>query len=213
MDADGFYVAGRIINMVLAWNTSLWPDGLADWPDLHHVELSAFPAPESGAARAAIKALSDEYGEDFFTALVEAGGVSVPSNGAARNGVAEGTFEAVAVLDYMAREAKSQGSEIDFAYPASGAVVIPSPIAITSAAPNPAAAEAVVDFILSEPGQKIMVEIGNFYPVRTDVAQPQGAPPLDTIAVLDVDWASLRSEIDEINTLWESLYGVSVTTG
>ncbi len=213
VDADGFYVAGRIISMVLAWNTSLRPEGLNDWPDLHGVELNAFPGPDSGAARAAIKALTDEYGQDFFTALAGVGGVSVPSNGAARDGVAEGTFEAVAVLDYMAREAKSQGSAIDLSYPASGAVVIPSPIAITSTAPNPAAAEAVVDFILSQPGQKIMVEIGNFYPIRTDVDPPQGAPPLDEIAVLDVDFAALRSEIEAINTLWQSLYGVSAGTG
>jgi iron(III) transport system substrate-binding protein len=213
IDADGYYVAGRIISMVIAWNTIVMPVGLADWPDLQKVELNAFPAPESGAARATIKALTDKYGPEFFTTLANVGGVSVPSNGAARDGVTEGTFEAVAVLDYMAREAKAAGSPIDFAYPASGTVVIPSPIAITTAAPNPAGARAVVDFILSQPGQKILVEIGNFYPVRSDVAPPVGAPPLDTIRALDIDWNTLAAEIDAISTLWESLYRTSVGSG
>ncbi|MDH3605626.1 MAG: extracellular solute-binding protein [Acidimicrobiia bacterium] len=213
IDADGFYVAGRIISMVIAWNTSLWPEGLADWPDLQNVELNAFPAPESGAARATIKALTDKYGREFFTTLASVGGVSVRSNGAARDGVAEGTFEAVAVLDYMARDAKAAGSAIDFVYPAGGTVSIPSPIAITTDAPNPAAARAVIDFILSQPGQKILVEIGNFYPVRSDVAPPVGAPPLDAITALDVDWKELAGEIDAISTLWESLYGTSVGSG
>ncbi|MDH3308344.1 MAG: extracellular solute-binding protein [Acidimicrobiia bacterium] len=210
IDADGFYVAGRIISMVIAWNKSLWPEGLADWPDLQDVELNAFPAPESGAARATIKALTDKYGRAFFATLAGVGGVSVPSNGAARDGVADGTFEAVAVLDYMARDAKAAGAAIDFAYPEGGTVLIPSPIAITAAAPNPAGARAVVDFILSQAGQKILVEIGNFYPVRSDVALPVGAPPLDAVSALDIDWKELAGEIDAINTLWHGVYGTSV---
>lgn len=212
VDADGFYVAGRIISMVVAWNTSRWPKGLADWPDLHEVELAAFPAPESGASRATIKALMDEYGREFFTTLANGGGVSVASNGAARDGVVEGTFEAVAVLDYMAREAKAAGLAVDFAYPVSGTVVIPSPIAITTAARNPTDAKTVADFVLSQPGQEILVQIGNFYSVRTDVPPPVGAPPLDTITALNIDWNTLPSEIDAITTFWEGLYGTSVAS-
>jgi iron(III) transport system substrate-binding protein len=213
VDPDGFYVAGRIISMVVAWNTSLVPEVLDDWPDLLGVELAAFPAPESGAARATISALTDEYGRDFFTTLADGGGVSVPSNGAARDGVAEGKYQAVAVLDYMARAARATGSPVDFAYPASGTVVIPSPIAITADARNPAAAEAVVDFILSRSGQQILVEIGSFYSARTDVAAPVGAPPLNTIATLDLDWNTLATEVDALEAMWETLFGQSASTG
>lgn len=206
-DPDGFFVGARVMSMVLAWNTSLLPNGLSDWPDLYEVESAAFPAPESGASRATIKALVDEYGWEFFTDFAEGGGVSVPSNGAARDGVSDGTFEAVAVLDYMAREARASGSAVDFAFPASGTVLITSPIAISATAHNPSAAKAVVDFILSQRGQEIMVAIGGFYPVRSDVAPPEGAPPLDTITALDVGWDALSGEIDEINARWEGLFG------
>ena len=213
IDTDGFYVAGRIISMVVAWNTSLLPEGLTDWPDLHDVELAAFPAPQSGAARATIKALIDEYGSEFFTTLANDGMSSVASNGAARDGVAGGTFEAVAVLDYMARDAKATGSPIDFTYPASGTVLIPSPVAITTDARNPTGAKAVVDFILSRSGQQIIVEIGNFYPVRSDVAPPVGAPPLHTITALEIDWNALSAEIDAISGFWETLFPQPVPSG
>lgn len=213
VDPDGYYVAGRIISMVLAWNTSLHPQALADWPDIHGVASSAFPAPESGAARATVMALLDRYGTDFFRSLSEAGGVSVTSNGAARDGIVSGEFEAVAVLDYMARRAKADGEPVDFRYPASGTVLIPSPIAITSDASNPEAAEAVIDFILSQPGQEIVVEIGSFYPVRDDVAPPEAAPPLSTIAALDVDWSALAAEADAIGMLWEDVYGLERDRG
>jgi iron(III) transport system substrate-binding protein len=213
IDPDGFYVAGRVISMVVAWNTSLLSEGLTDWPDLHDVEMAAFPAPESGASRATIKALIDKYGSEFFTTLADRGMVSVASNGAARDGVAEGSFEAVAVLDYMARGAKAAGSPIDFAYPAGGTVLIPSPIAITASAENPAAAKAVVDFILSQSGQQIIVKIGDFYPVRIDVAPPAGAPPLHTITALDVDWSALTEEIDSISAMWMDFYGTPQQSG
>ena len=206
VDPDGFYVAGRIIAMVVAWNTSLLPEGLADWSDLHEVGTAAFPAPQSGAARATIKGLIDEFGQEFFARFAEGGGLSVASNGAARDGVADGSLDAVAVLDYMARQAKANGSEVDFVYPASGTVLIPSPIAITAAASNPSDARAVVDFILSQPGQNILVQIGSFYSVRTDVAPPAGAPPLHTITSLDIDWNALSSEIDDISAFWGELF-------
>ncbi len=207
-DPDGFYVPGRIISMVVAWNTSLYPEGLTDWADLHDVASSAFPAPESGAARATIKALLDHHGTEYFSTLAAGGGVTVPSNGAARDGLAAGTFDAVAVLDYMARVAKASGSPIDFAYPAGGTVIIPSPIAITAGSRNPAAAEAFVDFILSRPGQEIIVEIGSFYPVRTDVEPPEGSPRLESIPAFDIDWGALAAEADEIMVTWDDVYGV-----
>lgn len=207
-DPDGFYVAGRIISMVIAWNTSTWPTGIADWSDLGRVSVSGFPGPESGAARATIKALIDRHGRDFFRGLADAGGVSVASNGAARDGLLDGTFEAVAVLDYMARQAMAGAtSSVDFAYPASGTVIIPSPIAITADAPNPDAAKVFVDYLLSVSGQEIVVRLGSFYPARTDVAPPAGAPPLDTINALDVDWKQLATEAEDINLFWESVYG------
>lgn len=205
VDPDGFFVAGRIISMVVAWDPSQSP-ALADWPDLHDATQAAFPAPQSGAARATIKALIDEYGPDFFTRFADGGGVPVASNGAARDGVVAGTFDAVAVLDYMAREAKAAGSSIDFAYPESGTLLIPSPIAITSTARYPTAAKDVADFILSESGQKIIVKIGNFYPVRADVDPPPGAPALDMITPLYLNWAALPAEIDLITTFWDEIF-------
>ncbi len=206
VDPDGYYVAGRVISMVIAWNTTLRAEAPADWPDLRDIESTAFPGPESGAARATISALVEQYGRGFFDGLASNGTAPVASNGAARDGLVAGRFEAVAVLDYMARRARDDGATIDWIYPASGTVVIPSPIAITADAPNPDAARAVLDFILSRPGQEIVVQLGSFYPVRTDVAPPEGAPPLDTIPTLDVDWKALATETAAISTLWSGVF-------
>lgn len=207
VDPDGYYVAARVINMVVAWNTDLVPEGLTDWPDLMEVGTAAFPAPQSGAARATIKGLTEAFGPGFFRSFAAAGGTSVSSNGAVRTALATGRYEAGGVLDYMVREARTAGSPVDYVYPASGTVVIPSPIAITADASNPEAARAVVDYILSESGQQIIVEIGGFYPARTDVAQPTGAPALTAIRTIPVNWETLSGEITAITDYWEELYG------
>ncbi|MGH3441377.1 MAG: extracellular solute-binding protein [Nitriliruptorales bacterium] len=208
VDPEGFYVAGRIINMIVAWNTDALPDGLGDWSDLNGGDVkAAFPGPGSGSAMAAIAALIDTSGEDFFRAFADAGGVQVSSNGAARDGLIAGEFEAAGVLDYMIRGAKAEGSPVDLAYPSSGTVVIPSPLAITSSSKNPDGAKAFVDFVLSQEGQQAVVEIGDFYPARTDVDPPAGAPALDSVAAIDLDWKDLAQRQDEIDEYWRSIFG------
>ncbi len=207
VDPDGYYVAGRVINMVLAWNTTLLPDGLRDWIDLADDERRrAFPSPRSGAARAAIQALRDEYGDEFLRTLAASGVSEVESNGAARNAIVAGAYEATAVLDYMIRQARADGMPVDMRFPASGTVVIPSPLGVSASAANPDAAEAFIDFVLSEPGQRVLVEIGSFYPVRTDVSPPAGAPPLEQVARLPVDWGRLAADGGELEGLWREMF-------
>jgi iron(III) transport system substrate-binding protein len=207
VDPDGYYVAGRVMSMVLVWNTDLCPGGLSDWKDLLRAEPNAFPAPQSGAARKTIEALIDRYGRGFLMSLAASGTRSVADNETARDGVADGEYEAAVVLDYMARQAKDGGEPVDYAYAASGTLVIPSPIAITADGPNPAAAKLVADFILSRAGQKIVVQIGSFYPARTDVDPPEGAPPLNEITTLPFDWDALADD-GAITRLWDDTFGL-----
>lgn len=206
VDPDGFYVAARVINMVVAWNTDAVPQGLRDWADLYRVR-GAFPAPSSGAALAAVKGLAGEVDQNFFTRFAEAGGVQVPSQGAARDAIVAGEYDAAGVLDYMIREAKAAGSPVDLAYPDSGTVVIPSPVALTASAANPQAARVFLDFLLSREGQELVVKVGGFYPARTDVAKPSDAPDLDSIKTITVDWKALTGEAPEIVRDWQKLFG------
>ncbi|TNE91607.1 MAG: ABC transporter substrate-binding protein [Deltaproteobacteria bacterium] len=73
-------------------------------------------------------------------------------------------------------------------YPADGAIAVPGPIALTSDCPNPKAARAVYDFLLSDPGQQAMVD-GNMYAGLPHLPPPKGAEPLDAIALRPWDTA------------------------
>jgi iron(III) transport system substrate-binding protein len=208
IDPDGFYVAGRVINMIVAWNTDELPEGLGDWPDLIEVaDRAVFPPPTSGSVLAAAAALTDEFGDDFFERFEAAGGSQISSNGAARDALISGEFAAAGVLDYFIRQAKADGSPVDLVYPESGTVVIPSPIAMTASAQNPEGAKVFLDYLLSQEGQQAVVEIGGFYPVRDDVDAPEGAPTLDDLVKLEVDWVELVERTDEINADWRQIFG------
>lgn len=208
IDPEGYYVAARVINMIVAWNTDQIPDGLTDWNDLiDHADEAVFPPPNSGSALAAIMGIQNNLDENFFEEYADAGGSQISSNGAARDALISGEFAAAGVLDYMIRGAKADGSPVDLAYPESGTVVIPSPIAITADADNPEGAKVFADFLLSQEGQQAVVEIGDFYPVRTDVDAPEGAPSLDELEKIEVDWNELVERTDEINARWAELFG------
>ena len=209
VDPEGYWVAGRVINVILAWNTLLVPDGLNDWPDLleERHRNRAFPGPGSGSALAAIKALSDQYGEAYISRYAESGGRQVASNGAARDAIVAGDYSSAVVLDYMIRQAQAGGAAVDLAYPEGGTVVIPSPIAVMATAVNPAATEAFIGFVLSRQGQQVLVDIGSFYSVRSDIAPPPGAPPLESLTAIDVDWAELDRERVMFEELWREVFG------
>lgn len=208
IDPDGYYVAARVINMIVAWNTNELPDGLTDWEGLiEHADAAVFPPPSSGSVLAAVLGIRTDVNDTFFEEFADAGGSQISSNGAARDALISGEFAAAGVLDYMIRGAKAEGAPVEMVFPESGTVLIPSPIAITAASDNPEAAKVFADFLLSVEGQQAVVEIGDFYPVRSDVDAPEGAPSLDEIDTIEVDWRELVERTDEINAYWAELFG------
>jgi len=210
-DPEGFYYAGRLINMVVAYNTGLVSETPTGWKDLLKPEVKGeigFPTPlRSGAAEASVKTLVDAFEWTFFEDFIANGGKQVKNNSTARDMISTGELAAGALLDYMARAAKAKGSPIDYVWPEEGAIFIPSPVAIMKSSKNPDAAKVFVNYVLSKEGQETLVELGNFIPVRPDVAPPAGAPALDKINKLPTDWKTVRQERQNTKDKWAELFG------
>lgn len=210
-DPDGFYYAGRLINMIVAYNTNLVSDAPKGWQDLLNPELKGkigFPTPlRSGAAEASVKTLVDAFGWKFFEDFLANGGKQVKNNSTARDMVSTGELAAGALLDYMALSAKAKGSPIDYIWPEEGAIFIPSPVAIMKDSKNPEAAKVFMNYVLSKEGQETLVELGSFIPVRPDVDPPAGAPALDKINRLPTDWKSVREERQTTKDKWTEMFG------
>ncbi len=192
VDKDHCYYAGRVMSMVIAYNTAfVSPDEAPkSWLDLldpkwkGQVEMGN---PQySGAVKVAITALCLHYGLKFYEDLRANDVIVVKGNSKTAADIAAGAASVGVTLDYIVRKNKAQGSPIDLVYPEDGAVVIASPIGIIKGTEHLSAAQKFVDFVLSPEGQKAVVEYGSFIPVRPDVPGPEGAPELSKLKVLEI---------------------------
>jgi len=210
-DKDGYYYAGRLINMVVAYNAKANPKP-ASWKDLLSSAYKGkigFPTPvSSGAAEAAVRTLADTpgFGWDYFKQFRANGGKQIKNNSAVQEQLSTGELLAGALLDFMMRDAKAKGSPVDYAWPAEGAVFIPSPIAVIKTSKNPETAKAFIDYLLSKDGQASMVKLGNFIPVRADVPGPVGTPSLAQIKRLATDWRMVREKRQDTKDQFEAIF-------
>lgn len=210
-DKDGFYYAGRLINMVVAFNVKANPRP-ASWKDLLNPAYKGkigFPTPaSSGSAEAAVRTLADTegFGWDYFKKFRANGGKQIKNNSAVQEQLSTGELLAGGLLDFMMRDAKAKGSPVDYAWPSEGAVFIPSPIAVLQGAKNPEAAKAFVNYLLSKDGQVNMVKLGNFIPVRGDVDGPAGTPSLTKIKRLATDWKQVREKRQDTKDQFEAIF-------
>ena len=210
-DPDGFYYAGRLINMIIAYNTTLVSDPPQGWLDLLKPEFKGkigFPTPlRSGAAEASVKTLVDAFGWKYFEDFIANGGIQAKNNSTARDMISTGELAVGALLDYMAIEAKEKGSPVEYVWPVEGAIFIPSPIAIMKSSKNPEAAKTFINYVVSHEGQVTMVELGHFIPIRADVEPPAGAPALDEINRLSTNWKAVQQERQDTKDRWEDMFG------
>lgn len=207
-DKDGYYYAGRMMNMVISYNTKLVSpkEAPSTWKELtgkKWYKSVVLPSPlYSGSSVCFVGALSQKYGWDYFTKLRANEAIVVQANGDVTQKVASGEFKIGLVLDYMILDLKAKGSPIDIIYPKDGMVAAPSPIGIVKTTKKMEASQKFVEYILSQKGQESLVKMGLFIPVRPDVAPPAGAPTAKEAAKrsMQVDWKYIEEKQEEINS-------------
>ena len=212
-DPEGYYTGTRLISTIIGYNTDLVQDPPESWQDLTNPEYRGkigMPSPDySGAAayNTALWASQQDLGWPFIENLVENEPSVVEGNGQVQQGLASGQFAVGIIIDYMVRDLEEQGSPVSGIFPAPGVPAIYQPAAIFKDTENQEAAEAFVDFLISEEGQRLSVE-QNYVPIRPDIESPEGAPALEEIDVMSGDLQQITIEQDaakeRFNELLES---------
>ena len=196
----------RLLNLVIVAHSDLDdpPTAWSDLADPDHVDDVGFPDPGfAGSAFGALGyfALEDEFGFDFYEALVANGLTQVDAPGEVVAGVAEGRFDAGMTLDQAARNAVEAGSPIELIWPEPGAIVVDSPIAVLDHTAAPQHAEAFVEFVLSVEAQEHIAATG-WQPVHPDATWPHEDGP--TVAP---DWEASFERHDELLEEYRALIG------
>ena len=213
VDKDGAWAAGRVCNMIIAYNKDkLKPEDVpTSWQDLTNPKYKgriAMPNPLlSGTAYVAVGSLADKFGWEYFDAL-KANGLRVEEgNSAIQNKLLTGEYMAAIILEENILKLQQPKKEpLEVVYPKEGCILISSPIGIFKATKNPEGAKALTDWWLSKEGQAA-VTAGWMHSVRDDVEKPKGAKySLKELLknALKVDWEKLTRDESKIKEEFRS---------
>jgi len=196
----------RLLNMVIVHQAAM-DDPPADWTDLTDPAYADGVAiPDPGFAGSAFGVLGyfatmDEYGMDYYRSLADNGTTQVQAVAEVLTGVAEGQFVAGMTLDKSARDAIAQGSPVEIAWPASGAISIYSPVGVFADAQNPDIAKHFANFLLTQEGQAAIASTG-WQPIRDDVDGPEIGGEQVT-----PDWPELFDRQEELLEEYRTIFG------
>lgn len=211
-DEEGYWYPVRVCNMVIAYN----PETPAEELPKTFKEFAENPALKgkismgnpltSGTTMAAVAALTDKYGYEYFDAL-GANDVMIESGSVALGKLETGECKAVMILEEsVLKERKEKGSKIECLYPEDGVILIPSTAMIVaeekSANMNIEGCEAVANWLLSEAGQKLILE-GYMHSVFAGMKDvPYDSVDTDGLIEKDmgVDWVRCYTQREEIRT-------------
>ena len=199
-DPDGYYVAQRlnVMAMYLRNDKVTAADRPKAWTDLTSPKYAgkmvmADPS-FSSLLITIVGTLAKEHGWGYFEQLRKNDIMLVQGNQQVSDMVKRGE-RAIAVgadAAYVG-DTKKTGMQISTLYPQDGAFVIPSPSSVVKGSPNPNAAKAFAEFMLSRAVQELFPQ-EHLYSARVDVAGPEGNPPLSAIKIHPVDYEYIEAE-------------------
>jgi iron(III) transport system substrate-binding protein len=147
-----------------------------------------------------------EFGWDYYEQLAANGAVAGQGNGTVIEAVARGEKAYGIIIEYMAFNAKKQGSPVEFVFPEEGVSAISQPVAVLKSSDNIEAAKTFVDWQLSQAAQEQSVSQG-YFPLAEDVAPPEGYPPVDSLKILPTDNAAILENDEENKKRFADLFG------
>jgi iron(III) transport system substrate-binding protein len=207
-DRGNHFIAGRLINMIIATNTTLIPARAApkSWTDLpRYGKTSAMPNPLfSGSVFVTIATFVQKYGWAWFERARREGMQVLRGNTEVARGLAAREFGVGMTLDFIVYGLIQDGAPLAIVWPEDGAVAVPSPVAILKSSKNPEAAKRFVDYVISVEGQKFLAAQG-VVPVREDVDPPKGQPRASEIRSLPIPFEWAAKNASDIRARFEQI--------
>ena len=211
-DKNDRYFAYSASALGITYNTKLVKNPPKTWSDVAKAAWKGkvvMPDPsQSGSAVDFVGGYlqNRKSGWTLFKSLKNNGLVVQGANADALDQVLTGAKSMVlAGVDYMAYADKKKGEPVNIVYPSDGTVVNPRPVLILKSTHHLKDAEAFVNFLLSNEGQKI-VEKAFLLPGRKDIPANPKRESLNKIHSWGVNWNQLaknkKSILSEFNVIF-----------
>ncbi len=168
-DPDGKYFGFAASGYGIMWNTRyLEANDLpapAEWSDLarpeYHDHIAIAAPSRSGTTHLTIETILQGEGWDAGWSTLKAIGGNLQQVTERSFGVPDAVNSGMTgigiVIDFFALSAQGSGFPVEFTYP-TVTTVVPASIGIVKNSPNKAGAEKFVNFLLSEEGQRILLD-------------------------------------------------------
>lgn len=207
----------RAIYSVLAYNTSQIDKAPQDWNDVTTADYTgslalANPAYSGGAMTTLSVHVEPQnekiVGWDWYQKLADNDVKMEQSNGTLLTKVQSGEYKGAVIVDYLPRNAKTEGAPVDYVYPASGSVLIPTPLCLMDnmSEEDAEAAKAFVDYMFELETQKLFVSQG-YVPIISEAAEGTDVPTIEDIKVLPMDVTYMREHTGEMQTQFANMFG------
>ncbi len=211
MDPEGHYFSTKLITTGIVYNTAaeMVPESYADLLEPAAENNIVMPSPlESGAATIHMVSLTSlpDLGWDYYQGLADQGGIAQGGNGGVYQSVAGGQALYGFVVDFLALRNIQDGAPVGFVFPEEGVSAVTEPVAILETAENVEAAQAFVDFLLSEQGQELAASQG-YLPAHPDVAAPDYFPDRSGIEVISFDPAEALANDQAYKERFTEMFG------
>lgn len=210
-DKEGYYDGTKVITTGIAYHTKA-PLKPTSWLDLLKPEvknMTTLPSPlYSGAAQIHQATLMNDpaLGWQYYEKLKQNGAMPQSGNGAVMSAIASGSKAYGVLVDYLAIREKAKGAPVEFLFPKEGVSVVTEPVAMMKGAKNPQGAKAFIDFVLSDAGQKLVLQQG-YLPADATLPVPKGFPPRDSIKLMPFDAAKALAETEANKKRFADLFG------
>lgn len=212
IDPDRTFFGTKLITTGIVYNTDLVETPPSSWAELTRPEIASgviMPSPlYSGAAVIHVGTMvqQPEFGWDYYEALADGGAVAGQGNGTVIEAVARGEKPFGIIVEFMAMNAKANGSPVDFVFPEEGVSSITQPVAIVKGTDNLEAAQAFVDWQLGRAAQEQSVGQG-YFPILDGVSPPEGYPAVESLTILPTNTGKLLADDQEIKMQFSDLFG------
>ncbi len=209
-DKDKTYFGTKLITTgIVAHKSAKAPQS---WNDLLAADAKGkitMPSPlYSGAAAIHVGTLTADkaFGWGYFDKLAKNGAVAVRGNGDVYKAVASGEKLYGVVVDFLALREQAKGAPVTFVFPKEGVTAVTEPAAILKTAKNVQAAQAFIDYLLSESGLAVAAKLG-YLALDKSIAPPKGFPKLDQIKLMDSDIAGIMKADKDNKKKFADLFG------
>lgn len=190
------------------------PSSIFDLTDPKWQGQVAAAGSTNGSMQAQIAAMrqliGEEATEEWLRGLIENEVTFFGGHTDVRKAVGAGEFKLGLVNHYYFYLQQAEGSNVGIIFPDQGEdqiglITNATSAAIVNGASNLPAAQAFLDFLVSEEGQRLFAELNYEYPILPGVALHEEVQPLENFRLADVDVAQAALEFDATFDLMEKV--------